>query len=224
MGQKEKTVKEKTREAHRALSVAGLILCLVFGFLLICNITIIVKGTLHPEQPPSVLGTTPMVVLSGSMSGTAEDHIEAGDLIFVGKTAPEELEKGDVIAFMENEGSTAVITHRIIDIDKDSEGNLEFYTKGDANNAADQTPVSEKQLVGIYKSRIPRVGDFALFLHEPLGMAIFIGIPLIAFIIYDVIRRQSYAKKENRNAAEMQAEIERLRTLAGENQNDSKNL
>lgn len=68
-----------------ALTVAGAVLCAVFSFLLVCNVTIIVKGTLHPETPPTVLGVAPMVVLSGSMSGTAEDHIEVGDLIFTTK-------------------------------------------------------------------------------------------------------------------------------------------
>ena len=75
-----------------ALTVIGAMLCILFGFLLICNLTIIIKGTLFPEKPPSVLGVTPMVVLSGSMSGQAEDHIEVGDLIFVGKAEAEALE------------------------------------------------------------------------------------------------------------------------------------
>ena len=39
-----------------ALTVAGAVLCAVFSFLLVCNVTIIVKGTLHPETPPTVLG------------------------------------------------------------------------------------------------------------------------------------------------------------------------
>ena len=80
------TKTNQTKEkSNKVAAVIGLVLCVIFGFLLICNLTIIVKGTIAPERPPSVLGTTPMVVLSGSMSGEAEDHIEVGDLIFVGK-------------------------------------------------------------------------------------------------------------------------------------------
>lgn len=205
--------KEKSSTTHKALTAIGAVLCVVFGFMLICNLTIIVKGTLYPEKPPSVLGTTPLVVLSGSMSGDAPDHIEVGDLIFVGKADPEELEVGDVIAFMQ--GKT-VITHRIIEIQTGDSGERIYYTKGDANNAADQSPVSENNLVGIYKGRIPKVGDFAIFMQTPLGMVIFIGIPLAAFIIYDVIRRQRYAAMENKKTAELEAELERLRALAGE--------
>lgn len=210
--------KETGRESKSGLMqklVTGIsiLLCIIFSFMLVCNMTIIIKGTLYPERPPSVLGITPMVVLSGSMSGDAEDHIEVGDLIFVGKTEAEELEVGDVIAFMEGK---VVVTHRIIEIQRDENGVLLFTTKGDANNAQDQRPVTESNLVGIYKARIPKVGDFALFLQTPMGMVLFIGLPLLAFIIYDIIRRQQYARKESKKTAELEAELERLRKLAGE--------
>lgn len=199
---------DRSKPAHRALSVIGLVLCIVFGFLLICNLTIIIKGTISPEKPPSVLGITPMVVKSGSMSGTAEGHIEVGDLIFVGKADPDELQVGDVIAFMDG---SVVVTHRIAEIQTDEDGQRKFITKGDANNAPDQKPVTEERLVGIYQSRIPKVGDFALFLQTPIGMLIFIGVPLLAFIIYDIIRRQRSAARENSRTAELEAELARLR-------------
>jgi len=160
-----------------------------------------------------VLGVTPMVVLSGSMSGEAEDHIEIGDLIFVGNVEPDELVEGDVISFMDGD---AVVTHRIIGIDVDEDGKLLFTTKGDANNAEDLRPVSEDNLIGIYKARIGKVGDFALFLQTPMGMLLFIALPLLAFIIYDILRRRHYAAKEDKHTAELEAELERLRALAGE--------
>lgn len=219
MVQQNQSNKPKAGALHRTLSIIGLLLCIVFGFMLICNLVIIIKGSIYPERPPSVFGTTPMVVLSGSMSGTAEDHIEVGDLIFIGKAKPEELKTGDVIAFME-EGSTTVVTHRIIAIENDENGALSFRTKGDANNTEDEKPVSADRIVGIYKSRIPKVGDFALFLQKPLGMVLFIGIPVLAFIIYDIIRRQRYANKERKNNTEMEAELERLRALAGEKETE----
>lgn len=196
--------------SNRVLTAVGVALCVIFGFLLVCNLTIIIKGALFPEKPPSVLGLTPMVVLSGSMSGEAEDHIEVGDLVFVGRADPEELEVGDVIAYM-NGGAT--VTRRITAIDTNTDGDLLFTTKGDANNAEDTTPVTEEQLVGIYRWRIPKVGDFALFLQTPLGMLLFVGVPVLAFLIYDIIRRQRYANRENRRTAELEAELERLRGM-----------
>lgn len=212
----QETKKESKATKMKALPIIGLVLCVVLGFLLICNLTIIIKGTLYPERPPSVLGLTPMVVLSGSMSGDAPDHIEVGDLIFVGKAEPKELKVGDVIAYMESDESTTVVTHRIIEILTAEDGSLQWRVQGDANNTPDENPVPENNLVGIYKFRIPLVGDFALFLQKPLGMVLFIGVPLLAFIIYDIIRRQRSANNEKSKQSELEAELERLRALAGE--------
>ena len=206
-------VKKSSSIMYKIFSALGFILCIIFGFLLVCNLVIIVKGTMQPESPPSVFGTTPMVVLSGSMSGDAPDHIETGDLIFVDSAQAEQLEVGDVIAFMENK---VVVTHRIVEIGKDVDGEPLFYTKGDANNTRDQNPVSESNLVGIYKFRIPKMGDFAIFLQTPLGMIIFIGIPLLAFIIYDILRRRHYEKLSHVKSKEMEEELKRLKKLAGE--------
>ena len=210
-----KNTEKRSAGSSKAVSVIGLVLCIIFGSLLICNLTIIIKGTLYPERPPSVLGVTPMVVLSGSMSGEAKDHIEVGDLIFVGQAEPQELEVGNVIAYMEGK---VVVTHRIIGIETGEDGKLLFYTKGDANNTEDMNPVTEDNLVGIYRWRIPVVGDFALFLQTPLGMVLFIGVPMLAFIMYDIIRRRHYAEKEEKRTAELEAELARLREMAAKSE------
>ena len=215
MAYKSTRVAKKT-PAQKAFTILGDVLCIIFAFTLICNLTIIIKGSLKSESPPSVLGTTPLVVLSGSMSGDAPDHIEAGDLILVGKAQADELEVGDVIAFMQNK---VTVTHRIVGIETGSDGKLLFTTKGDANNTEDQLKVHEDSIVGIYRSRIPGVGSFALFLQSPLGMVLFIGLPLIAFIVYDIIRRQRFMEREHKNKAKLEAELRRLRALAGEEEN-----
>lgn len=206
------TAKPDKTLAQKILTGVGIGLCAIFSFLLICNMVIIIKGSVSPEKPPSVFGVTPMVVLSGSMSGDAEDHIEVGDLVFINKADPDKLEVGDVIAFMD--GQTTV-THRIIRIETDSDGDVQWITKGDANNKEDSKPVTEDNLVGIYSFRIPGLGDVAMFLQQPVGMLIVIGIPCLAFIIYDILRRQRSANRQNEKTSEMEAELERLRKLVG---------
>ena len=128
-----------------AIEIIGLVLCVVFALLLICNLTIIVKGALAPDSPPSVLGVTPLAVQSGSMSGTVKDHIEVGDLIFVKPAKAETLREGDIIAFKEG---SIVVTHRIVRVETAEDGTLQFITKGDANNTEDSQPVSAANLVG----------------------------------------------------------------------------
>ena len=257
---------------NKIVSVIGLILCVVFGLMLIFNLLIIAKGLIQPDVPPSVFGLTPMVVKSGSMSSDvqhklmrsevvnmtdeqldaikvgdvvysmvgdyklenhvvsvnvmddnessfylverpAADHIEVGDLIFSKKTDAADIKVGDVISFMENK---SVVTHRVIGI-KDENGSRSFVTKGDANNGEDVgDPVPESALVGVYKARVPMLGDFIYFLQKPLGMAIFIGVPVLAFIIFDIIRRSRSGKKDDDKKEELEKELERLRALAKE--------
>jgi signal peptidase len=210
MSEKEISAPKKGDHKISVTGILGVVLCIMLSLMLICNLTIVIKGTLYPEKPPSVLGVTPMVVLSGSMSGDAQDHIEVGDLIFIGNADADSLQEGDVIAFMDG---SVVITHRIIAVEQNSEGQPIFTTKGDANNAPDQRPVTELNLIGKYLGRIPKVGDFAIFLQTPLGMVLFIGIPMIGFILYDVIRRQKDAAREKQRSNEMEEELARLRAL-----------
>lgn len=214
-------IKKKSSVVHKVFAVAGAILCVVFGFMLICNMTILVKGVINPDIPPSVMGITPMAVQSGSMSGAQEGHIEVGDLIFISKVDAEDLQRGDVIAFME--GGIAV-THRIVDMETDENGVRQFITKGDANNVADQNPVKEEQIVGIYKGRVPRLGDFAMFLQEPIGMMIFIGIPVLAFLIYDIIRRHLETVRAQKRNAEREAKLEQLHSFQEKEADTGKKL
>ncbi len=151
----------------------------------------------------------------------ADDHIEVGDMIFSKKIDAKDLKVGDVISYLED---SVVVTHRIIRIDTAEDGTIEFVTKGDANLSKDEKPVPQSKVIGIYTLRIAKIGDLAMFMQKPLGMLLFVGVPLLAFIVYDIIRRQSAvskagskdAEKEEleRKAAEMQAEIERLRKLS----------
>lgn len=268
-------MEEKKTTLHKILTGVGILLCAVFGLMLIFNITIIIKGLVNPDTPPSVFGLTPLVVKSGSMSSDvvhkiydyeivdmteeqiaavkvgdtvssmageykltnvvqsvnrpeegstfylverpASDHIEVGDLIFSKTTDVNTIKVGDVISFMEG---ASVVTHRVIGI-TEKNGELAFVTKGDANNTQDTEPVLSKDVVGVYKSRVPVLGDFIFFLQKPLGMAIFIGVPVVAFIAFDIIRRQRSAKKGDKKQDEMEAELKKLRALAKEQEKKS---
>ena len=177
------------KKSGAAMHIIGAVLCVVFGFFLVCNIIIIVKGTLHPETPPTVLGVAPMVV---------------GDLIFTKQADIDELKVGDVVAFMDG---SIVVTHRIVSISADR---TEFVTKGDANNTEDE-PISADQIIGQYSGRIPKVGDFALFLQKPLGMVIFIVVPVCAFVVWDILRRRRETRAGDEEKEQLRRELERLK-------------
>ena len=202
----------QNKKKSRVVTIISAFICVILSVILLSNLIIIVKGALNPERPPSASGVTSMIVLSGSMSGDAPDHIEVGDLIITKSVDPETLKVGDVITYME-QGTTAV-THRIIAINDDGS----FKTKGDANNAEDREPVLPEKIVGKYIFRIPKLGDIAMFAQTPFGMMVFIGIPLLAYILLDMAVRSKQNKRKKKadeqakeEADKLKEEVERLK-------------
>lgn len=101
----------------------------------------------------------PNVILTGSM----EPGIKPGDAVIIKKISEEEdiykLAVGDVINFDRGEIN---ITHRIIKIEEDSAGNLQFVTKGDNNKSEDVQPVMPNDINGTVIKTVPKVGILAL--------------------------------------------------------------
>ena len=108
---------------------------------------------------PKVVGGRPLTVLSGSMTPT----YGVGDVVVVRPVDPEELRVGDVITFQTTSDDPHLTTHRIVGEVFGSEGR-EFWTQGDANNAADLSPVEPGQVRGKVWYAVPLVGHLAVWL------------------------------------------------------------
>ena len=172
--------------------------------IIIC-ISVVAVGVVYT---PKILKMDMKVVETGSMSPTIKPY----SLIYIKPYDNfEDYRVGDIVTFTDNYQQKS-FTHRIVEIDEQTQS---FVTKGDANNTEDPA-VGEDAVFGLYKGRIPGLGDFAMFLQKPLGMAVFIGIPVCAFIIYDIIRRQRSSGRKDKETEELKAELERLRAAAGE--------
>jgi len=209
--------KESQKKSGRLFTAVGVALCVIFGLMLIFNVTIIAQGAFKKDSPPSIFGITPLVTLSGSMSGDREGHIEKGDLIFLKKVKTSSLKVGDVISFFDKSASSdkrSVITHRIVEI-ANEDGELVFYTQGDYNvdvqkdTSKDRVP--EKNVIGVLWFRVPKAGHFAIFLQKPVGMAIFMGIPICTYIIFDLIRRKRVKEDNELKDVLFEAEIARIK-------------
>lgn len=182
-----------------------------------------------------IIGLTPMTVLSGSMEPTY--HV--GSLVYVKKINPSEITEGMPITFVVND-DLVVATHRVIDIEKlesamkavvtedmkpvmDEDGNptfarvaLEepayyFTTKGDANDAADGSPVYYKNVVGTPVFTIPYLGYVSSWLQTRKGMIMGGCIAMVLLMmtfIPDMIRKmddepkKTKADKETKKNAE----------------------
>ncbi len=181
------------------LNVFGVLLCVIFIPIIILNVMMIVRSYTDPDHIPSVFGYSPVIVLSGSMSPA----FEAGDMIILQETDPYTLKVNDVICYMEEESA---VTHRIMEI-QERDGQPLYITQGDANETEDVTPVTPDQIQGKYTGiRIGGAGDFVIFLQSTPGMLIFIGGPVLLFVLWDLLRRMLSSRQEKKEKQELQAE------------------
>lgn len=154
-----------------------------------------------------LFGFTPLYVMSGSM----KPAFPVGSLIFVQKTAPEDIQVGDPITYTINDAGD-YSTHRVIAIESyetsvrtltdeagqpllDENGDVQyeeyaldetcyyFQTKGDANELPDGTPVYYKNVVGVPRMTIPYLGYFAQWLQTPKGRILGISVALVIVIL-----------------------------------------
>lgn len=139
-----------------------------------------------------------------------ESEIYAGDIAVVKEIDTDKLHEGDVIAF--NIDGT-VVTHRIQKIINEN-GSVKYITKGDNNNVEDSRYVLPQQVEGIYKFKIRRLGNLAMFLQEPAGMIISLSIPIILLVLVQVhtskTDKKYYEQVENEKI-KMEEELKKLR-------------
>ena len=190
-------------------TILGIIFCLILVPILISNLVLIIKGYANPGEIPGYGKTKPLIVLTDSMEPT----IKSGDLILIREVDFDDVEEGDIISYFESETQrTTTVTHRVIEIIYDDNGNkLEFVTQGDANNIEDSDHVTRGKLIGVYKTRIPVLGSVAIFLKSTPGLIVAILVPLGLLVGYDVIRRKLYDKKNEEDTNELLKELELLR-------------
>ena len=204
--------KKKADPKQRTLTIIGAVLCVVLLPMLLINITLIAKSYINKDEVPSVGGKFPMIVLTDSMYPV----IESGDLIICQTAEADEIKVGDVISFYDPMGNgTSVVTHRVLEIKTDG-GEITFRTKGDNNNTEDQVPVKAEDLIGIYQSRIPKVGHVAMFMQTTPGLIVCVVLPIVLLVGYDMLRRKKYEKSQQQDTDALLAELEALRAMKAE--------
>jgi len=103
---------------------------------------------------PRIAGATPYDVLTGSM----RPDLPPGTLVVVRPTPIEEISIGDVITYQLDSGKPTVVTHRVVGIGVDIEGERVLQTQGDANEKVDPEPVGEVQIKGELWYSAPQLG------------------------------------------------------------------
>ena len=140
---------------------------------------------------PRITHAVPLTVLTGSMSPT----IRPGDLVIVRPTAVEALHLGDVVTFQPVSGVATLITHRIIEINRNEAGQVTgLQTQGDANNAADK-PLVPGQIMGRVWYTVPYIGQFSSGRNSLLIVGT-IGLTLIGYALIIVLKKDPVPEPE----------------------------
>ncbi|MBE6140870.1 MAG: signal peptidase I [Firmicutes bacterium] len=103
---------------------------------------------------------------------------------------PDEVQIGDVITFVSTSTESAgkTVTHRVISIIKDEEGNFSYQTKGDRNPIEDSGSVPFSNILGKVAIKIPQLGRIQLFVASKMGWMILIMIPALCILLKDMFK------------------------------------
>lgn len=128
--------------------------------------------------PPKIAGRHMYIVLSGSMAPA----FDTGSVIFVEPMEPENINEGDIITYRGLGDSGLLTTHRVVGMEESGQ-DLEFITKGDANDVNDPNPIPGTNLVGKVAMSVPYLGYLMGFGQSKQGLLVLVVIPGVLLII-----------------------------------------
>jgi signal peptidase len=128
---------------------------------------------------PAVTRSTPYTILTSSM----EPGLPPGTLVIVKPIDPVDIKIGTVITYQLDSGESAVVTHRVIEIQGPTLPGAEpsFITKGDANSAPDAKPVMSVQVRGAVWYSVPLIGWVNNIVNGDLRSVV---IPVVAGLLF----------------------------------------
>ena len=223
---------ERVRARPSVGSIVGTVLlavlCVILIPLLAVNITLIVKGALYPDELTDVFNIAPVAIDNPYMEGEGEGCFNEGALVFIKTFDTDEerqaVEQGDVVAFrwLDDDGSVNFTVYRILGVTRDEETGLITSVSVRADNVPEgegtaPIPVEIGDVVGILNGSVDHLGAFAMFLMQPLGVLLFVGVPVVIYVVVDIIRitihNRKVRKAESDELRDKDEEIARLRAL-----------
>lgn len=130
---------------------------------------------------PTVAGATPFTVLTGSMSPA----LEPGTLIVVRPVEDDQVAVGDVVTYQLRSGEPEVVTHRVVSIGVDGDGERIFRTRGDANSVADERWIRPVQLRGVVWYSVPHLGRVSTLMPRDVRrvLVLLVAASLLAYAV-----------------------------------------
>lgn len=177
----------------------------VFIVILVLSFVLVVCLQRFSNNEISFLKYRMFTVVSGSM----EPKYSVGDVLLAKETEPEKIKIGDAVSYLGNKGQfrDKVVTHEVIEIEKDNNGKYSFYTKGLANLSADPV-VSEEQIYGVIVGELKLLTFIYGLVAKPTGMLIFVIIPLFYIIGSEFLSFLLEREEERREKLKKEKEVE----------------
>lgn len=226
---------------------------LLYVFIAICLFSVImtVFSKKGEDGTATVFGIQMRQVLSPSMekcdatdvSGYDIKDIPTGTMIFI-EVVPEEpdeaekwyseLEIGDVLTFKYVYVKQETITHRIKDIDKNSDGGYTIMLEGDNKNSDSDTLTqtintaeknSPNYVIGKVIGQNYLLGLIVRTVSSPIGLVFIVIIPSLTIVILEILKilkllGADKKKQEKEEKERQQAELEELRRRLAEYEGD----
>lgn len=178
--------------------IASAISWAIFCILIICAILLINYYIQMKNYAENGVGYEPTYSLYTIISGSMYPTIEVYDVVVVFDVDdPSEIEVGDVLTYNSSEfmeGQTITVTHRVVEITVDKDGNYTYYTKGDNNLSVDANGVSVNQILGVVGFKIPQLGRLQFFLASEIGWLLVIVLPALFIIIKYIVQLFNLSK------------------------------
>lgn len=206
----------------RVLSVlANVMSTLIFVAALLFTVMVVATTLTSRGGEASLFGWKPYVVLSDSM----QQDFQVGDIVVTREVDDAtSLQPGDIISFESIDPGAygEIFTHRIRET-TEYEGEPAFITYGSTTGDDDTYPALASRVLGKLEFVIPKAGYALDFFKSPAGYMALVLIPfsiLIGLQVRNIVRlvREDRAEQqralmaEQRRVAEMEAEIDRLRS------------
>lgn len=185
--------KDKKTKIWKYLSIG------IINIILIMMTTVLMFGFIIPMIYENSDSKGMTRVLSASMEPT----IKAGKGIIYDKVDISNVKKDDIIvfnyidengAFLASDTGTVKVIHRVVQVTKDENGNINLITKGDQNLENDRINVTSHNFVGKYNRQTLDLTAF--FLKQKVQnypfIFIFSILSVIGILIFDIIQVKIY--------------------------------
>lgn len=175
----------------------------IFALLLICLVLLLyyfISTKLYAAKGNKF---EPAFSLYTIISPSMVPNIKVYDIVVNTKVdKAENIKIGDVITFISKspECMGATVTHRVVSISKDTNGNISYQTKGDNNLIADSASVTFDRIIGKVSFKIPQLGRIQIFLANNSRWMMVLFLVAVYILLKDFIKAiKKYANLDKLN-------------------------